>query len=141
MATYLVVANRTLASATLAGAIEERLARGPASFHVVVPATPVGTGLTWDEDTSRTAAEARLETIIRHLCEIGATDATGEIGVPDPVAAAADALTRRTVDEVLLSTLPPGISRWLGQDVPTKMRGVVHVPLTVVSPKEPAPIG
>lgn len=138
MATYLVVANRTLASPTLAEAIEQRLARGAASFHVVVPATPVGNGLTWDEDTSRTAAEARLETILRRLRELGAADATGEIGVPDPVAATADALTHRTVDEVILSTLPQGLSRWLGQDVPTKMRGVVHSPLTVITAKEPA---
>ena len=140
MATYLIVANRTLASPTLAAAIEERLARGPASFHVVVPATPVNGGLTWDEDTSRTAAESRLETIVRHLCDLGATDATGEIGVPDPVAATADALQRREADEVILSTLPPGISRWLGQDVPTRMRGVITTPVTVVTAKEPAPV-
>jgi hypothetical protein len=141
MATYLVVANKTLASATLAAAIEERLARGPSSFHVVVPATPVGNGLTWDEDASRSAAEARLATIIQHLCDLGATDATGEIGVPDPVAAAADAIRRREIDEVIVSTLPPGISRWLGQDVPTKMQGVIRVPLTVVTSKDPAPVG
>ena len=93
MATYLIVANRTLASPTLAEAIEERLGRGPASFHVVVPATPVAGGLTWDEETSRAAAEQRLEAIVQHLCDLGATDATGEIGVADPVAAAHDAIS------------------------------------------------
>ena len=86
MAAYLIVANQTLASPTLAEAIEERLGRGPASFHVVVPATPVGNGLTWDEDASRSAAEERLAAIVQHLCDLGAADATGEIGVPDPVA-------------------------------------------------------
>jgi hypothetical protein len=136
MATYLIVANRTLASPTLAEAIEERLGRGPASFHVVVPATPVAGGLTWDEDASRAAAEQRLEAIVQHLCDLGATDATGEIGVPDPVAAANDALYGRDIDEVILSTLPAGISRWLGQDVPSKMRGAVPVPVTVVTAKE-----
>ena len=136
MATYLIVANRTLTSPTLAEAIEERLGRGPASFHVVVPATPDAGGLTWDEDTSRAAAEQRLEAIVQHLCDLGATDATGEIGVPDPVAAAHDALYGREIDEVILSTLPAGISRWLGQDVPSKMRGTVPVPVTVVTAKE-----
>ncbi len=136
MATYLIVANRTLASPTLAEAIEERLGRGPASFHVVVPATPVAGGLTWDEETSRAAAEQRLEAIVQHLCDLGATDATGEIGVADPVAAAHDAISGREVDEVILSTLPPGLSRWLGQDVPSKMRGTVSVPVTIVTAKE-----
>jgi len=36
-------------------------------------------------------------------------------------------------DEIILSTLPPGISRWLGQDVPTRLRGSVLVPVTVVT--------
>ena len=141
MTTYLIVANQTLTSPTLGAAIEERLGRGSASFHVVVPATPVGGGLTWDEDSSRTAAEQRLETIVQHLCDLGATDATGEIGVRDPVAAAQDSLAGREVDEIILSTLPAGISRWLGQDVPSRMRGAVQVPVTVVTAKETAPAG
>lgn len=141
MATYLIVANRTLTSPTLAEAIEERLGRGPASFHVVVPATPVAGGLTWDEDTSRAAAEQRLDAIVQHLCDLGATDATGEIGVPDPVAAAHDAFYGRAIDEVILSTLPAGISRWLGQDVPSKLRSTVSVPVTVVTAKDAVTTG
>ena len=39
----------------LAAAIAERIAAGPSQFHVVVPATPVGRGLTWDEDEARAA--------------------------------------------------------------------------------------
>ena len=138
MASYLIVANRTLASSTLAEAIEDRLAQGPSAFHVLVPATPVGGGLTWDEESSRAAAEERLKGLIDHLCALGATDATGEIGVSDPVAAAADVLANRPVDEVILSTLPAGISRWLGQDVPSRMRGVTRVPVTVITAKEGA---
>ena len=136
MATYLIVANRTLASPTLAEAIGERLARGPASFHVVVPATPVGSGLTWDEDTSRAAADERLAAILDHLRRLGAVDASGEIGVGDPVSAVHDALANRPVDEVILSTLPEAISRWLGQDVPSRMRGAMTVPVVVVTARE-----
>jgi len=59
--------------------------------------------------------------------------------VRDPVDAAHDALRRVTVDEIILSTLPAGISRWLGQDVPSRLRGSVQVPVTVVTlPKEAA---
>jgi hypothetical protein len=58
---------------------------------------------------------------------------TGEIGAPDPIEATEDALRGRAIDEVLLSTLPPGISRWLGQDVPTRLKGSIREPVTVVT--------
>lgn len=41
MRSYLVVGNQTLDSHELAEAVAERVASGPATFHVVVPATPV----------------------------------------------------------------------------------------------------
>ena len=50
MRSYLVVGNQTLAGPALAKVIAERMAQGgPARFHVIVPATPVQRGLTWDE--------------------------------------------------------------------------------------------
>lgn len=132
MRSYLVVGNQTLDSPELAEAIRERMATGPATFHVVVPAAPIQRGLTWDEDEARAAAEARLEAAIERLSADGAT-VTGEIGNRDPVEATEDALRGREVDEVLLSTLPPGISRWLGQDVPSRLKGSILVPVTVVT--------
>jgi hypothetical protein len=132
MPSYLVVANRTLASPVLVDAIEERLGTGDARFHVVVPATPTGSGLTWDEDASRAAAQGRLDALLHHLISLG-VEATGEIGAPDPVEAAADALRDREVSEVILSTLPSGSSRWLGADVPARLRDVVRVPVVVVT--------
>ena len=138
MPSYLIVANQTLASPTLASAVADRIASGPATFHVVVPATPVAHGLTWDEDHSRSAAQERLDAVIERLRALGA-EATGEVGPSDPVQAVLDACRSREVDEVILSTLPPGISRWLGLDVPSQLKGAVHVPVTVViAPREPA---
>jgi hypothetical protein len=136
---YLIVANRTLASPMLTAAVEERIARGDARFHVVVPATPVTHGLTWDEEETTEAAERRLEAILVRLREQGAT-ASGEVGSKDPVAAADDALRGGRFDEVLLSTLPPGLSKWLGQDVPSRIRRATDVPVTVLTP-EAAPTG
>jgi hypothetical protein len=132
MRSYLVVGNQTLDSPELAMAIRERLASGPARFHIVVPATPVQRGLTWDEDEARIAAQDRLTAMIGRLVELDA-EVTGEIGHRDPIEATEDALRGREVDEVILSTLPPGISRWLGQDVPTRLKGSVLVPVTVVT--------
>jgi GABA permease len=134
MRSYLVVGNQTLDSPELAEAIKERMASGPARFHIVVPATPVQRGLTWDEDEARIAAQDRLTAAIGRLVDLGA-DVSGEIGHRDPIEATEDALRGREVDEIILSTLPPGLSRWLGQDVPTRLKGSVLVPVTVVTTK------
>lgn len=132
MRSYLVVGNQTLDSPELAAAIEERMATDEASFHIVVPATPNQRGLTWDEDEARAAAQDRLDEALDRLRGIGAT-VTGEIGHRDPVEATEDALRGRDIEEVLLCTLPLGISRWLGQDVPTRLKGSILVPVTVVT--------
>ncbi len=132
MGSYLIVANRTLGSPALDEAIRQRLSAGQASFHVVVPATPVGRGLTWDEGETREAAETRLAALIDRIRELGGIG-EGEIGVSDPIDAARDAMRDREIEEVILSTLPPGISRWLGQDIPSRLRGAVNVPVIVVT--------
>jgi len=131
MPSYLVVANQTLASPTLATAVAERIAGGDARFHVVVPATPASRGFSWEEQEAVAAAERRLDEVLGRLRVLGG-EATGEVGSPDPVAAVQDALRSMAFDEVILSTLPPGISRWLGQDVPTRLRNAVTIPVEVV---------
>ena len=132
MRSYLVVGNQTLGSSVLAAAIAERVHRGPATFHVVVPATPAQRGLTWDEDEARRIAGQHLEAMLARLHALGAK-ATGEIGARDPIEAVEDAIRGRDVDEILLSTLPAGISRWLGQDIPTRLKGSVMVPVVVLT--------
>ena len=49
-------------------------------------------------------------------------EADGEVGDRDPVMAVRDAMRGREVDEVIVSTLPKGMSRWLGEDVPSRLR-------------------
>lgn len=132
MRSYLIVGNQTLDSPELTEAIRERMSAGPATFHLVVPASPAQRGLTWDEDEARAAATDRLNAALSRLHEMGA-QVTGEIGAPDVIEATEDALRGRGIDEVLLSTLPPGISRWLGQDVPTRLKGSIREPVTVVT--------
>jgi hypothetical protein len=131
MPTYLIVANQTLASPTLGEAVSDRASTGDATFRVVVPATPVPHGLTWNEEEARAAAQERLDGLLERLHAMG-VEASGEIGSSDPVAAARDAIRAEPVDEVILSTLPPGISRWLGLDVPSQLKNAVSVPVTVV---------
>lgn len=132
MRSYLIVANQTLTSRSLTDAITTRLAGGPVRTHVVVPLSPIGGRLTWDEQASRELAQSRLDDVLGKLREMGA-EADGEIGDRDPVMAVRDALRGREVDEVIVSTLPKGLSRWLGEDVPSRLRDSVRVPVTVVT--------
>jgi nucleotide-binding universal stress UspA family protein len=135
MRSYLIVANQTLTSRSLSDAIKTRLADGPVRTHVVVPLSPVGGRLTWDEQESRAVAQSRLDEVLARLREMGA-EADGEVGDRDPVMAVRDALRGRDVDEVIVSTLPKGLSRWLGEDVPSRLRDAVPVPVTVVTQEE-----
>src|SRR5688500_9888724 len=68
---WLAVGNQTLDRPELAEAIWERIASGPAKFHIVVPATPVQRGLTWDEDEARIAAQDRLTAAFGRMVEMG----------------------------------------------------------------------
>ena len=135
MPSYLIVANQTLSSPTLMAAVQERVEADEAHFHVVVPATPISHALTWDEREAEAAAQERLTSVLHRLQAMGA-DAAGEVGCADPVAAAQDAIRVVAVDEIILSTLPSGVSRWLGQDVPARLRRAVSVPVTVVTAQD-----
>jgi hypothetical protein len=133
MSTILIVANQTLPSEALATEVTSRIASGARDFHIVVPATPPpGGGMTWDENAARAAAEERLAAFQAQLAGQGVT-AGGEIGDRDPVAAVRDCARGRDVSEIILSTLPGGVSRWLRQDVPSRMKGAMNVPVTVVT--------
>jgi hypothetical protein len=132
VSTILIVANQTLPSAALAADVSRRIGSGATEFHVVVPATPPpGRGFSWDEEAARAQAEKRLAAFLDGLRAQGAT-VDGEIGDRDPVAAAQDASREHDVAEVILSTLPAGISHWLRQDVPSRMRDAFTVPVTVI---------
>src|SRR5689334_8369278 len=63
----------------------------------------------------------------------------GAVGDANPVLAIADLVRDREFDEILLSTLPPGPSRWLRQDLPHRVERRFGLPVThVVAVPEPA---
>jgi cell pole-organizing protein PopZ len=52
-----------------------------------------------------------------------------------------DVMRRRQFDEIILSTLPPGVSRWLGQDLPHRAEKQFRLPIQhVVAVEEVAPV-
>jgi hypothetical protein len=125
---YLIVANQTLMSPELRAAVQERLGAPPCRFHVVVPATPPKEQLAWTEGAARTVARDRLEAALEWLHAEGAIS-TGSIGDADPVLAALDALPRDDFDEIVVSTLPPGLSRWIRQDLPHRLARRTDAPV------------
>ena len=128
MKRVLVVANKTLCEQHLIDALRARQAAGPARFHLLVPAShPAGA---WtDADTER-EARARLEEILDTLA-VAAIPAVGEIGDASPVTAVDDLLRRESFDEIIVSTLPSGISRWMSQNVVRRL-GRFGLPVTHV---------
>jgi nucleotide-binding universal stress UspA family protein len=132
MKTCLVVANKTLPGEKLAAAIRARIDERDLAFYIVVPLAPVSHGVVWDEDESGDAARTRLTAFLDALRGQG-IEAAGEIGDSDPIQAVRDVLRGRVVDEIILSTLAPGVSRWLQLDVPSRLSRAVDVPVTVIT--------
>lgn len=134
---YLVVANQTLLSERLFAEIRSRAAAAPSCFHLVVPATHARDHLVWTEGHDRAIARARLAQALDRL-EAEGVVAGGEVGDASPIDAVGDVLRREPdFDEIILSTLPLGISRWIGQDLPHRIARAYQVPLAVVT-AEPA---
>ncbi len=138
MRRYLVVANQTVGGAHLIDEARRRMDAASSSFHIVVPATAPQDHAVWTEGEANAIAERRLQRALERFREIGA-DVDGEIGDPDPMTAVKDCELTRSYDEIILSTLPAGISRWLKQDLPHRMERAFDVPVTHVigDPDEP----
>ena len=132
MRRYLVVSNQTLMSEGFDRTIGSCLAAGPCSIHVLVPATHVHEHGAWTEGHARAVAQQRLEDALEHLARMGA-EATGEVGDTSALGAVRDAVRDHPqFDEILLFTLPPGLSRWLHQDLPHRVERALGRPVTHV---------
>lgn len=92
------------------------------------------------EDEGRLLARRRLRHELERLRELE-VDASGEVGVPDPVEAVGTVLHRFEFDEILLSTLPGRRSRWLAAGLPRRMRRAFGIPVVQVVGAGHAPDG
>lgn len=122
----LLVANRTALTPSLREEVRKRAVDGEATFHLLVPAHPSGLHRVVDPEVAgREAAEERLEEALETLGEAaGSASFTGEVGDADPIAAIHDAMNGKQFDEIVISTLPKRISKWLHLDLPSKARGM-----------------
>jgi hypothetical protein len=136
----LVVAHKTAATQPLLDAVRERAQRGPATFTLLVPTTTHGLHKVVDpEDQSPEEANAVLEHALPLLSEAAGAEVTGMVGAPDPSVAIEDAMNAHSYDEIIISTLPARLSRWLKLDLPSKVSGR-GLPVTTVTPSE-VPVG
>jgi hypothetical protein len=117
------------------------LAPGPAHVHLLVPATPPKEQLTWTEGEARAIAEGRLALALNRYRHLPAT-VDGAVGDANPLLAVHDLIdASQQFDLVVVSTLPPGLSRWLRQDLATRIHRSCRLPVySVVAPAvAPAP--
>ena len=140
---YLIIANHTLSSPALRQLIAQHDSAGPAEFHVLVPeaATPapyltdpmgLAVALPYSEHEWKLvleAAEARLEELLLDLAHFG-DRVSGEVRLGDPLTATHRVMEYSSFDEIIISTLPPGISRWLKLDLPSRLQRAFRIPVT-----------
>jgi hypothetical protein len=121
----LVVAHQTASSQGLMDAVRARSERSPASFHLVVPQRPHGMHKFVDpHDDGFEEAEAVLAEALPKLSAAARAEVTGSVGDPEPLMAIHDAVNLGDYDEIIISTLPRRVSKWLHLDLVSKARGV-----------------
>lgn len=126
-ARVLIVAHRTAATPLLLNAVRARAARSECSFTLLVP-RPY-----WDPDTEE--AEATLELAIPLIEEAVGAHVDGLIGESDPDIAVRRVVPSLGIDEIIVSTLPARVSRWLRRDLPRRLEEC-GLPVTVVTAQQ-----
>lgn len=135
-ARVLLVARRTASTDGLRDWVRARALRGPATFHLVVPAHPHGLHKVVDpQEGDAGEAERTLAEALPLLSEAAGAEVTGHVGDHEPLMAIEDAINRSHFDEIVISTLPRRLSRWLHLDLVSKARGT-GLPVTHVEAQE-----
>jgi hypothetical protein len=132
-ARVLVVANRTAATPALLDAVATRAAAGAATFTLLVPRVAHGLDRLMDpEDSDDREAQAVLALALPLLEKAVGAPVRGHIGDPNPYDAVQDAVNLMGFDEIIISTLPHRVSRWLHSDLPSKLKAL-GLPITTIT--------
>jgi hypothetical protein len=128
-----VVANRTAESPELLDALRGRAVHGPCEFTLLVPST--AHGLAWAADpgaAGQAEAERHRAAFLDELRGEGLDVADAKVGDGDPLAAISDECNFNEYDELIVSTLPLKISKWLHLDLPRKAGAATGLSVTHV---------
>ena len=135
-ARVLVVAHKTAATPALLDAVRERAARGPAQFTLLVPHVAHGLHKVVDaEDQETNEAEQVVALAVPLLEDAAGGSVDSMIGNASPLDAIHDAVNMHGFDEIIISTLPTKVSKWLRLDLPSKLAGL-GLPVTTITAKE-----
>ena len=110
----LVVANLTATSDELLAALKGRAQAGACRFTLLTP-------------RSGPESEQLLATALERMSAAGLEKVEGKLGDPDPVVAVMEIWDPTAFDEIVVSTLPTGASRWLGLDLPRRLERLTSV--------------
>ena len=119
----LIVANRTASTPHLIEEVGRRPKARPCEFALLIP-----------DVTDRKTADWTLETAQRLLQPATRARVEGLLGGPEPFESVKAAVRGGDFDEIIISTLPTGVSKWLRRDLPRRVESL-GVPVTVITPE------
>lgn len=143
----LVLSNATLRAERLHDHLTERAKNQDALFLLVVPAEDTGRIVQHEQNFAtigrpagareqsaggKILAQHRLDEALTRF-RVEGLEIEGMVGDADPLRAVAGALPGFKADEIVVSTLPQELSRWLAADLPAELRRRFGIPVTVVT--------
>jgi uncharacterized membrane-anchored protein len=136
-ASVLLVAGWTAATPAVLDAVRQRVAFGPATFHLLVP-NPSDHGEVTDGERRRHHEEGErvLALALPLLQEAAGGPVEGSVSIRhDPMDAVEEALRDGDFHEIVVATMPKSVSHWLHIDLPHRL-GHTGLPVTTVTARE-----
>ena len=121
----LVVANRTAATPTLLDEVKRRAQHELASFSLLIPDAPSKEHADWTLELALPLLERAAGSPVQGLTAEG----------DDVMHAIRSVVEGGEFDEIIISTLPKRVSRWLRRDLPSQAKQL-GLPVTVVTSPE-----